>query len=477
MKKAFLGLAALTGAAVVSNSADAARIVLNNTTFADFGVQTQIYAQSLDKAANNNNDRATDFAIQNARIYFYVQLNPAVKFVTNFDFPVTGAKTSHEATSTAKVRDAYVNIGLNPLLQGTNIGKQVQQLPFTINVMAGYNRVPFSRETLTPRYERIFMPQDGWLNVQGESYNNTGDFEAYTYKDQILKTLYVNAGNYVPVQLTTENVMGAPTLGNAIAMTGKTDEADYSRDAGLTFWGNIANYATYYVGIYDSFGDHNAAETVADNGKDNLGYIVRFQFNVMSILGATGIISPEAAKLYSNEGQYYYVKETYLGQKNVATLGLSYARTKLDIGRASFTFKSWGIDYNTEFAYGVWVPKISVAYVQTDGDNLPLTDGTNNFNLDKVKTLQYKVGVLYNQVVGLGKPGIYLKYEKVKIQTNGLGDIQPTVWALAIPYYLANQNAKVVLQWNHYDYDKSAVSPRGNSSTANDYTLAFQFQF
>jgi hypothetical protein len=474
MKKVLFGLAALTGAAIVSNSADAARIVLNNTTFADFGVKTQIYAQSLDKAANNHNDRATDFTIQNARIYFYVQLNPAVKFVTNFDFPVTGADTSHEATSTAKVRDAYVNIGLNPLLQGTNIGQQVKQLPFTINVMAGYNRVPFSRETLTPRYERIFMPQDGWLTVGG------------VYKDQILKTLTIgstkNGLSLGSVHITTEDVMGAPTLGNAIAMTGTTDEADYARDAGLTFWGNIANYATYYVGVYDSFGDHNAAEATAGNGKDNLGYIVRLQLNVMSILGATGIISPEAAKLYSNEGQYYYVKETYLGQKNVATLGLSYARTKLDLklnnGQSlSYTFKSWGIDYNTEFAYGVWVPKISVAYVQTDGDNLPLTDGTNDFTLDKVKTLQYKVGVLYNKVVGLGKPGIYLKYEKVKVQTNGLGDINPTIWTVAIPYYLAGQDAKVVLQWNHYDYDKSAVSPRGNSSTANDYTLAFQFQF
>jgi len=126
MKKVLFGLAALTGAAIVSNSADAARLVLNKTTFADFGVKTQIYAQSLDKAANNNGDRATDFAIQNARIYFRVNLNPAVKFVTNFDFPVTGSNTSHETTSTAKVRDAYVNINLNTLLQGTELGKFLQ---------------------------------------------------------------------------------------------------------------------------------------------------------------------------------------------------------------------------------------------------------------------------------------------------------------------------------------------------------------
>jgi hypothetical protein len=411
MKKVLFGLAALTGAAIVSNSADAIRLQFkeNKIPFADFGVKTQIYAQSLDKAANNNGDRATDFAIQNARIYFRVYLNPAVKFITNFDFSVTGSRTSHESTSTTKVRDAFVNINLNTLLQGTELGKSLnkflqgtnegkqkeQQLSFIINVMAGYNRVPFSRETLTPRYTRIFMPQDGWLN-----YNPNGG----VYKDQILTTLYIARTN-AAVHLTSENVMGAPTLGNAVAMTGTTDEADYSRDAGLTFWGTAGSYVTYYFGIYDSFGDHNAGEVVANNGKDNLGYIVRLQVNLMPILAQTGIVPN--SKRVKPEGEYYYLQETYLGKQDVATLGLSYAQTKLDlVNNGSYTFKSWNIDFNIEqgFHKNTIVPKFAVAYAQTDSDNLPLATkprGNTYTRLDKVKTFQLKLGVLYNQKVGL----------------------------------------------------------------------------
>jgi len=446
MKKGLLAVAALTGAALTTN---AAMLKVSDQTFANFGLKLQIYGQSIEDAANNGRDNAIDFTIQNARVYFSGQLNPIVQFGANLDFTVTGKNSSHEGTSTTKVRDAFINFHfMNEL-----------------NVMAGYYRIPFNRETLTDRYDRIFMPQDGWVKVNG------------VYKDQILPTLQIRYANNATVALTADNVLGGPSLGNAVAITKTTDEADFSRDAGVTIWGNVLNgMIKYYVGIYDGFGDHNAGEVVAGGSKDNLGYGVRVEFTP-TMLGFKG-----------DKG--YLHKETYLGKKNDFTVGIGYFYSKLDLGNnVDFKFKSWSADLNYEQKFGVFVPKLEVGYVQTDGDNLPLqkaTDQTSIGLLDKVKTGYVTVGVLYDQKLFLGKIGAYLKFESIKVETNDDPNIagnqaitvKPKVWSVAIPYYLADQNAKIVLQWNHYDYDKKGLDPRNvNDDTNNDWTLAFQVQF
>jgi len=475
MRKVALAVAALTGAALTTN---AAMLKINDQAFANFGIKMQIYGQSLEDATsytdNNNNyhsEDAIDFTIQNARVYFSGQLNSIVQFGANLDFTVTGANTSHEGTSTTKVRDAFINFHfMNEL-----------------NVMAGYYRVPFSRATLVDRYNTIFMPQDGRT--------------ANAYKNQILPDLSV--GNAV-LSLTADSVMGAPTLGNAVSIAGLTDESDFARDAGVTIWGDVLNgMVKYYVGVYDGFGDHNAAEVVNGGGKDNLGYAIRLEF------------TPTMLGFQAEKG--YLHKETYLGKKNVLTIGISYAASKLDLGSLnadtdrlgglpnnlqpsnSYTFKSWAMDLNYEQKFGVFVPKFEVGYVQTDGDDLPLAqlnatrDGLNFVGtLDKVKTYYVTLGVLFDQQLWLGKLGAYIKYQKTKVELNnvpagvarliGGSDIEPEVWTVAIPYYLADQNAKIVLQWNHYDYDVNGFDPRlegtnNSDDTNDDITLAFQVQF
>jgi len=445
MKKAVLAIAALTGTALTAN---AALLKISDQTFANFGLKLQIYGQSLEDAANGGKDNAIDFTIQNARVYFSGQLNPIVQFGANLDFAVTGAKTSHEATTTTKVRDAFINF----------------HFANEFNVMAGYYRVPFSRATLVDRYDTIFMPQDGWVTVKG------------VYKDQILPTLEVATGNNATVALTASDVLGAPTLGNAIAITKTTDEADFARDAGVTVWGNVLNgMVKYYVGVYDGFGDHNAGEVVANSGKDNLGYAFRVEF------------TPTNLGFQADKG--YLHKETYFGQKKELTFGVGYAASKLDLGTASFTFKSWTIDANWEqkLAYNnlALVPKVEAGYVYTDGDDLPLqlaSDRTKTAKLDKVKTYYITVGALLDQQIWLGKLGAYLKYQKTKVELNNVNglpsDIKPSMWTVAIPYYLAGQNAKIVFQWNHYDYDKNGFDPRNSKDDSNnDLTLAFQVQF
>jgi len=436
MKKGLLAVAALTGTALTTN---AALLKVSDQTFANFGLKLQIYGQSIEDAANNGKDNAIDFTIQNARVYFSGQLNPIVQFGANLDFAVTGAKTSHEGTSATKVRDAFINFHFMDAL----------------NIMAGYYRLPFSRTTLVDRYNTIFMPQDGWVT------------KGRVYKDQILPTLQIDSEKNATVALTASNVLGGPSLGNAVAISKTTDESDFSRDAGVTVWGGInlqAVYINYYLGVYDGFGDHNVAEAVNGSGKDNLNWAIRLE------------VSPTLWGFQPEKG--YLKKETYLGKKNVLTFGFGYSASKLDLANGkSFNFKSWTVDANWEQKLNLsnlpLVPKLELGYVQTDGDNLPLKSAI----LDKVKSGYITVGALFDKKIVLGKIGAYVKYEGIKVETNQ-GDIKPKVWTVAIPYYLADQNAKVVLQWNHYDYDKKGYDPRNsNDDTNDDWTLAFQVQF
>jgi hypothetical protein len=411
MKKRIFAVAALTGFVGLSS---AAKIVVNDQTFADVGVATQIYGQVLDRMANNGKDSAVDFSIQNARIYFLGQLNPIVKFGLNFDFPVTGAKTTHEEqTSTAKVKDAFIDFAFNPLF----------------NVMAGYTRVPFSREDLIGRYNKIFMPQG-------------------------------NVADYFMKQM----VWAGPTLGKAVGFAISNDVSDVYRDAGVTIWGSYnKGLITYYLGVYDSFGDHNVAEAVnamynATGGKDNLGYAIRIQFSPI-MLG------------YQGEGENYFLKETYFGKRKVATVGIAFAHSKLDLGNGhSFSFNSWTLDANYEAPYGVFVPKVTLAYVYNKCDNF--------LGLDKSYAYKVKLGTLYNQKVWLGKLGAYLQYQKTtfKYKEDGYKEEQ-NAWTFAVPYYLQGQQAKIVAQVNYYNYKHSQDNPRADKKSNTDFTLAFQVQF
>ncbi len=476
MKKGLLAVAALTGAALTTN---AALLKVSDQTFANFGLKMQIYGQVIDDAANQGQDKAIDFTIQNARVYFSGQLNPIVQFGANLDFAVTGLESSHEGTKTTKVRDAFINFHF---MDG-------------FNVMAGYYRLPFSRNTLVDRYNTIFMAQDGWL------------FGGY--KNQVGPTINIGAPNNILgyIRLTTNNVLGGPSLGNALALAEDNaliiggvddngnvipdteevslgDDADASRDAGITIWGDInagnALAIKYYLGIYDGFGDHNVGEVLVGNtSKDNLNYVARIQF------------TPTVWGFQPENG--YLMKETYLGKKNVLTFGFGYSASKLDLNAGqgtSFTFKSWTIDANWEQKLVLGnmplVPKVEFAYVNTDGDDLPLScDNGDTANLNEVSSWYLKVGTLFDTVIGLGKMGVYVKYQKVNVDlkndenNNLLKDFNPTIWTIAIPYYLADQNAKVVFQWNYYDYDKQNLDPRGgqNEDSNSDITLAFQVQF
>jgi len=388
MRKSLLAMAALMGAAVLPSQAAVIRV--DEDTFANMGLKLQIWAQHLGKTTPGGKDY-NDFSINNARIYFSGQVNKMVQFGANLDSAVYGGggtRGSHSGTKESRVNDAFINL------------KPADEF----QVMAGLYRLPFSRATLT---------------------------DSYSY--------------YIPTGY------GYSTRGNMFAPFGiGSNIANGYRDAGLTFWGNVADgMLKYQIGVFDGRWDH-----VNPNGvKDNLAFAGRIQFTP-TMLGFKG-----------EKG--FTLADTYLGKQNVLSIGLGYNTQKWDDGKGnSATAKAWTVDAMWEQKFGDIVPNLQLGY--QDRKDMPAAKLPG-----KVKDRAYYVQgqLLFDQVVGLGKPALAIRYEKLDDRTPANRDTNRT--GVFLNYYIKGQNAKVQLGADVVSLKNKA----SNEKNYTDWTLALQTQF
>jgi hypothetical protein len=388
MRKSLLAMAALMGAAVLPSQAAVIRV--DEDTFANMGLKLQIWAQHLGKTTPGGKDY-NDFSIANARIYFSGQVNKMVQFGANLDSAVYGGggtRGSHSGTKESRVNDAFINL------------KPADEF----QVMAGLYRLPFSRATLTDSYT-YYIPT-------GYGYSTRGNM-------------------FVPF-----------SIGSNIA--------NGYRDAGLTFWGNVADgMLKYQIGVFDGRWDH-----VNPNGvKDNLAFAGRIQFTP-TMLGFKG-----------EKG--FTLADTYLGKQNVLSIGLGYNTQKWDDGNGnSATAKAWTVDAMWEQKFGDIVPNLQLGY--QDRKDMPAATLPG-----KVKDRAYYVQgqLLFDQVVGLGKPALAIRYEKLDDRTPANRDTNRT--GVFLNYYIKGQDAKVQLGADVVSLKNKAP----NEKNYTDWTLALQTQF
>jgi len=227
------------------------------------------------------------------------------------------------------------------------------------------------------------------------------------------------------------------------------------RNAGLTVWGDIADaMVKYYIGVFD--GPYN--NSTGTPGKDNLMYAVRLQFTP-TMLGFKG-----------EKG--YGLRDTYLGRQNVLSFGVGYATQKCGdttaracntgAGTLSFTTKAWTVDAKYEQKFGDFIPNVELAYFDVKDIN---TDK------DDRKGYYLQVGGIYDQVVGIGKPGLALRYDysEEKKQLTG-AKTKYKRFGGAVNYFLKGQDAQIQLAVDSVD------RPTGQKDYT-DVTLAFQVQF
>ncbi len=231
-----------------------------------------------------------------------------------------------------------------------------------------------------------------------------------------------------------------------------SDIANGYRDAGLTVWGNIADgMLKYQIGIFDGRWDHVNSLGV----KDNLAFAGRIQFTP-TMLGFKG-----------EKG--FTLADTYLGKQNVLSIGLGYNTQKWDNGAGdSATGKAWTVDAMWEQKFGDIVPNLQLGY--QDRKDMPA--GTTS-PIAKAKDRAYYVQgqLLYDQVVGLGKPALAIRYEKLDDRTAANRDTNRT--GVFLNYYIKGQDAKIQLGADVV----SLKNKSPNEKNYTDWTLALQTQF
>ncbi len=225
-----------------------------------------------------------------------------------------------------------------------------------------------------------------------------------------------------------------------------------SRSAGLTFWGNIADgMFKYYVGVFDVTDETKSA------GDPKTAFAVRVQFTP-TMLGYKG-----------EKG--YVLKNTYVGKKDVLTLGVSYVNQDFR-GAGYDTQSSWGVDLMWEQKFGTLVPNFQVGYVSH-----------NNWGGDKKddRTGWLVQGqLLYDQRIWLGKPALVVRYVRSDFDKSAFGtagDPSLTTWGVGVNYFIKGPANRISLAVDTVDPDSDLQSKTGTKGSWTDVTLSIFYNF
>jgi hypothetical protein len=228
------------------------------------------------------------------------------------------------------------------------------------------------------------------------------------------------------------------------------------RDHGIVVWGNVAGgLVKYYLGITDG-------ATIRSSTDDKLAYTVRLQFTptMLGFKGETG----------------YTLADTYLGRQNVLSIGVGYRV----VGRNTRDTKMWTVDMLYEQKLGDLVPNLQVGFInKKDAGGVA----------DRKASQIYAQGqLLYDQMVGFGKPALAIRLEQnknEKVDTDSNRD-EPKVTRLGVwtHYYIKGQAAKVSLGLDSVNLNSEAKNRtcsdygvNGKCKNFTDITLQFQTQF
>jgi hypothetical protein len=277
---------------------------------------------------------------------------------------------------------------------------------------------------------------------------------------------------------------------------GAIREALRNSDGGLMIHGDLAGgMFRYRVGVFNE-DRSNAIKFWGDAGWEDFEYIGKlndkknFEWNARIEFTPTMLgFKPESAATTTAK-----IGDTYLGGRDVLTLGLGY-HTETHTPKFSDTGgdlkrRGWTVDAMFEKKYGALVPNLQVGYI-----NLDRTHYYVDFRKNAVKKgnadIWYIAGQLfYDQYVGFGKPAIAFRYEKMTgdgLWTDGnilKKDLTAETFGLAFNYYIKGQAAKFSLGFDQTKY-KDALKyalKKGDPNTKyedsiTDWYLNFQLQF
>lgn len=315
-------------------------------------------------------------------------------------------------------------------------------------VQAGAMRVPFSRIALTSSYN-FLIPTQAYTGIPNVANLDRGVFQGLSI---------------VPI-----SVVGL--------------DNDGSRDTGIVVWGNVAGgLLKYYLGVSDGRFDVRGSNLFGANTKDNLAYTIRLQITP-TMLG----FKPETG---------YSLSDTYLGRQNVHNVGIGYrvvkAQTTGLTNNYSRDAKLFTVDMIYEQKFGDLVPNLQVGYI--NAKDVPYVFAAPFVRFGKATQIYAQGQLLYDQMVGFGKPALAIRFEQNKnkdllqLDTNtsgaapapvpGAGEPKNTRVGVFANYYIKGQDAKVSFGVDSVNRNTASKGgPGGNGKSFTDFTLHLQTRF
>ena len=439
-------------------SADAAQIKVDDKTWANFGLNMKIWYHNLDKRSNSTSSGGwtqNRFSVGQTKIYFTGQVTPVFQFYSELDTRST-ALPSADNPGYATLGEAGINLAF---------AKEFQ-------VLAGQIRKPFTRAQLSSGYA-LLTPQGYWLDPQG-----------------VLGAIRVALGS------TDQGLMVHGDLAGGMFRY-RVGVYNENRDAGSKFWFGTDNtthafgwigYQTIKDGASTLLEFKQTSGTKANNLK-NFEWNARIEFTP-TMLG----FKPESAATTTAK-----IGDTYLGGRDVLTIGLGYHTEthtpkstvdSYDVG--DLKRKGWTVDAMFEKKFGNLVPNLQIGYISLDKTHY-YYDHWNEEPKKGDTDIWYVTGqLLFDQVMWLGKPAIAFRYEKIKADGQYYNydydilkkDLTTETFGLAFNYYIKGQAARISLGFDQTKY-KDALKyflKYGNSKTKyedsiTDWYLYFQSQF
>ena len=437
----------IAGALVLSYAvtSDAAQIKVSDETFADLGYWMKVRYNYVDERQKEGGIdwNMNVFDVVDARFNIEGQITKVFQF---YGEVVTGGAYGAGVYDVLKY----------PPLKGRDTNAKLSEgginLVFVpeFQVRLGKIRIPFTRDQQEARYSYII--QSDWF------YDPQGIINMADVIEKDVKTgdyfIDPSTGEKLNVMRTIKYRQGPPIFGGP----GAPDPILRLFDGGVNVHGEIAGgILRYDIGAFN--------EPDSDQPLQDVSWAVRLEFSP-PILG----FKPETKT--TGRG---WLHDTRLGRAgDVLTIGVAYYSQDYESNILSghqipkdLDIDAYTVDVFMEKKFGPVLLNLEGAYIYIDDSHLS-PDG------DKEDTyLWYIQGqLLYDCVVGIGKPAIYVKYEyaeKDKVFAE-YDDFEFNRLAIGINYYVKGNAARLTAGMDYVWYDDGAEDWLKNSKLEDDIT-------
>ena len=433
----------IAGALVLSYAvaSDAAQLKVDEDTFADFGFWTKVMYNNLEERDKSGpydyNKNVID--VIDARFTIEGQINKVVQFYG-------------EAVSTGSYDEDYYEDYLGISHRDSHFrfsegGVNLVAVP-ELQLRIGKIRIPFTRMQLSDEYARI-NPIEPFYDPQGIITGFLGEsgivYDPYTSID------VDDDGNvdwYAP---------------NLFRFA----------DGGAVLHGDIGEgMFRYNIGVFNQGTD--------DEPFNSVTWTVRVEFTP-TMAG----FNPETTSTPKG-----WLKDTYLGKKgDILTIGVGYLSQDADPDLTGKGFDELDVDAYTvdvflEKKFQSVIINLEGSYTNLNESHYePKLNGNSvSINADKEGDtyLWYVQGqLLYDGVIGIGKPAIFTKYEYAELDGQG-DDLEWYAWGAGINYYIEGNAARLSAGFTNVSYDELAedyLKANDKEDNITDFYVQAQIMF